>query len=109
MDKSALLTERLPREEVPIPGLGTVTVRGLSRYELHLVNKGTDEAAVIERRMLAHAMVDPELTVDDVEQWQRCSAAGELTLVTEAVQRLSGLGEGADKSGVPGAGEGPDA
>jgi hypothetical protein len=97
MDKTALLTERIPRTEVEIDGVGTVTVRGLSRYELHLSGKGADDAAVIERRMIAIAMVDPELTEAEVELWQKNSSAGELAAVTVAIRDLSGLKSGADK------------
>lgn len=101
MDKAALLTERLPREDVEIPGAGTVTVRGLSRYELHMAGKGTEDAGLVERRMVAAAMVDPELTVADVEAWQKAAPAGEFKAVTEKIRDLSGLAEGADKSSVP--------
>lgn len=109
MDKRALLANRLPREEVEIPGVGTVTIRGLSRYELHLSGKGTEDGALIEARMLAMAMVDPELSVDDVLEWQKQAPAGELGPVTEKLRELSGLAEGAPKSGVPGDGEQPGA
>jgi len=109
VDKSALLAARLPSEEVEIPGVGTVTLRGLSRYELHLAGKGTEDPALVERRMISYAMVDPQLSVDDVEQWQKVSPAGELGPVTEKLRELSGLAEGAAKSGVAGPGEEPDA
>lgn len=97
MDKAALFTERIPRAEVEIPGIGTVTVRGLSRYELQLTGKGTEDPSLIERRMLAYALVDPELTEAEVETWQRVAPAGELAPVTEAIRDLSGLKPGANK------------
>lgn len=101
MDKSELLADRVPRAEVTIVGVGTITIRGLSRYELLLAGKGTDDPALVEARMLSYAMVDPALTVDEVRQWQKASPAGELGPVTTAMRELSGLAEGAGKSAVP--------
>lgn len=103
MDKSKLLKDRITvnTTEVEIPGVGTVVVRGLSRYELLLAAKNTDDPLVIERRNISFALVDPKLTEAEVEQWQRQSAAGEIGPVTEAIRDLSGLGEGAGKSDVP--------
>lgn len=107
MDKSTLLAARLPTDEVSIPGVGTITIRGLSRYELLLAGKGTEDAALIERRMLSYAMVDPVLTVDEVAAWQKASPAGELGPVTTKMRELSGLAEGAGKSAVSGDGVEP--
>lgn len=102
MDKSALLADRVTTNtrEVEIPGVGTITVRGLTRFELILAGKGTDDALVIERRNVAMAMVDPQMSEGDVAAWQRASPAGELAEVTIAIRDLSGLGEGAGKSDV---------
>jgi hypothetical protein len=107
--KEALLARRIDgTEDVEVPGVGTVTIRGLSRAEVMMVRKATDSAGtldgpralVIERKMLAAALVDPALTEAEVGQWQASSAAGEMDVVVDAVQRLSGMTEGADKSGV---------
>jgi hypothetical protein len=109
MDKAALLTDRIPRGEVEIPGVGKVTVRGLSRYELHLSGKGTDDAGTVERRMIAMSMVDPQLTEAEVELWQKNSSAGELASVTVAIRDLSGLNPGADKEAYKSLRDEPDA
>jgi len=104
MDKSALLAQRVgvDTEEVEIPGVGTVTVRGLSRFEFLLCQKRfPDDAMASERASLALAMVEPELTEDEVGQWQKSSQPDEINRVALVVNRLSGIGEGADKSGVP--------
>lgn len=98
MDKAALFADRLPREDVEIPGVGTVTVRGLSRAELLLAGKLSDQgAAAMERRMLAFAMVDPEMSEGDVERWQGACPAGEIQPIVAAVNRLSGIGKDAEK------------
>jgi hypothetical protein len=98
VEKSALLTERLPRGEVEIEGVGTVTVRGLSRYELLLSGKTAgDDVLLAERRMVAMGMVDPEMTEADVLEWQKLSPAGEIMPVVEAINRLSGVTRQAQK------------
>lgn len=100
MDKAALLTERLPRADVELPdGTGTVTVRGLSRYELLLAGKGASESDVasVEQRMLSMAMVDPELSISEAETWQRVSPAGEIAPVVAKINELSGVTKQAQK------------
>lgn len=108
MDKSDLLDRSgVETEEVPIRK-GTVTVRGLSRYELHLGGKGTEDSGLIEARNIAYALVDPKMTLAEVREWQKVpGTAGDFNKVAEAVRRLSGLAEGAAKSDVPGDGVQP--
>jgi hypothetical protein len=114
--KEELLARRIgDTEDVPVPGVGTVTVRGLSRAEVMSVRKATDSAdtldgpraLVIERKMLAAAMVDPVMTEAEVGAWQACSAAGEMDVVVNKVQEMSAMTEGADKSSVRGIREQP--
>lgn len=114
MDKSKLLARRLNEESVEIPGVGTIRVRALTRAEVLAARKATDtekidgpRALVLERKLLAAAMVDPKLTEAEVGQWQEAAPPSEIELVIEAVQRLSGLAEGAPKSGVAGNGGRP--
>lgn len=119
MDKEKLLAPRadtpsgMPEDDVEIPGVGTVRVRGLSRAEVLLLRKATDNAEsidgpralVLERKTIAMAMVDPALTEGEVRRWQEISDAGELEPVTAAIRELSGMGERADKAAyksVPG-------
>jgi hypothetical protein len=78
-----------------------VKVRGLSRFELMAHGKGTDDNALVERRNIAACMVEPKMTVAQVEEWQKkTSAGGALRMISEVIRDLSGLGEGADKSRV---------
>lgn len=77
-----------------------VKVRGLSRYELLLNGKNTEDSGLIERRNVACCMVEPRMTVGQVEAWQKGSKPADLGKVTAAIRDLSGLGEGADKSDV---------
>jgi hypothetical protein len=99
VDKDTLLKPRLPEADVDIPGVGTVRVRGLSRYEVLLAQKEQPKGVVAyERVMLRFGMVDPALTEDEATQWQKASPAGELEPVTRQIAALSGMGEGADKA-----------
>lgn len=116
MDKDLLFKSRLDEADVDIPGVGTVRVRGLSRVEVIAMRKATDNdpdtldgkrALVIERKLIAAAMVDPKLTESEVARWQDAAPAGELEPVTARISELSGMVEGASKSGVPGDGGGP--
>ncbi|MES2211414.1 MAG: hypothetical protein V4515_14720 [Chloroflexota bacterium] len=96
-----MFVDRLQREDVEIPGVGTITVRALTRMELLLAGKLSDQGvAAVERRMLSYAMVDPEMSEAEVERWQKCSPAGDIQPLMPAINRLSGIGQGAEKSGV---------
>ena len=81
---------------------GVVKVRGMSRMELMLTRKGgVDDPAEIERRMLSFCMIYPKMSINQVKAWQEATAPMVIAPVTEAVRRLSGLGDDADKSDVP--------
>lgn len=104
MDKAELLKKRTGEtREVEIPGVGTVTVRGLSAGEVKRW-KGKSESEV-ERHVIAAAMVDPVLTLDEVDEWAENAPFGHLVDVIKAVYELSGVSEGAAKSGLPGVGK----
>lgn len=105
MDKSKLLADRvtLNTEEYEIEGVGAVTVRGLSRFEFLVAQKKyPDDMLKQERYTLSMALVDPEMTEDDIAAWQKASGPMEMNEVANVVNRLSGIGKGADKSGVSG-------
>jgi hypothetical protein len=122
MDKEKLLAPRadtetgLPEDDVQVPAVGTVRVRGLSRDEVIGIRKAADNdpatidgkrVLILERKMIALAMIDPELSEAEVGQWQRIAPAGELDAVTVKIQELSGMAEAATKSDLPGDGERP--
>ena len=98
MDKDLLLKARLPEGQHEIPGVGVVRFRALTRGEaLEIVGKEMPYADM-ERRLLSAALVDPQLTEDDVKAWQDAAPAGELEPICEAIQKLSGLEEVAAKA-----------
>lgn len=85
--------------DVTLPNGRKVKVRGLSRFELIVNGKGTEDGALIERRNVAACMVEPRMTLAQVEAWQKkAPAGGAFKAISEAIRDLSGLGEGADKS-----------
>lgn len=92
--KAKLLADRsgVGTETVDIDGVGKVTVRGLTRAEVLSIQQNGDlDAAEMERKLLAFAMVEPALTEDEVRQWQAVAPAGELEPISAAIQQLSGL------------------
>lgn len=94
-------------EDFNLPSGRTIRVRGLSRHELFFHGrgatdaKGVSDSALIERRNVAACLVEPKMTVAQVEAWQRNSlAGGDFSALTTRIRDLSQLGEGADKSDV---------
>ena len=100
LDKSALLARRLGEGEHEIPGFGTVRVRAMSREEL--LEWRSLDGAVGDRKMLAACLLDPVLTEDEVATWEKNASPAEIKGVVDVIIELSGLGEGATKSGVSG-------
>lgn len=93
-------------EDLDLPSGRKVRVRGLSRHELHFNGKGTEDNATIEARNVHACLIQPKMTIKQVEQWQRNSlAGGDFKVVSEAIRDLSKLGKGADKSDLPADGD----
>jgi hypothetical protein len=103
MDKEALLANRVADKvrEIEIEGVGTVTVRALSRWEFIQAGKLKDDPMQQERFILSRAMVDPVVGEDDVAAWQKNSPLGEINGIAMIINELSGIGSGADKSDLP--------
>jgi len=100
IDKEAFLKHRLGESAVDLPGVGIVRVRGLSRAEAFRVQKAGDPDAM-ERLVVFLGLVEPRLTEDEVAAWYEAAPAGEIDLLVRPIQELSGLSEGAAKSGLP--------
>lgn len=100
IDKAALLKQRFGEEEVEIPGVGTVRVRALTRGEALQVQGVESDVAELERKLIAWAMVEPKLTENEVKTWQDSSPAGELQTITEAIVRLSGMEQHAQREAM---------
>lgn len=92
-----LLAKRIKEEEIPLPGLDvTVVVRGLSREESAALSaaEGPDAAEIMALRF---GLIDPKLTEDEIREWRRQAPGGELQPIAEAITRLSGMDDGADR------------
>lgn len=112
ISKEQLTSNRIPTEEVPIPGTDNfVVVRGLSRAEMHagkgIAERKGDQAQ--EAFLLSRALVEPALTPEEATAWQAASPFGEINEVQLTINRLSGIGKAAAKSHVPGDGAEPNA
>jgi hypothetical protein len=108
LDKAALLKrQRTDKTQEVDLGEGTVTVRGLSRGEITRAKaaaKGSREHQIdaVENHFIAAGLVEPEMTVAEVAEWLENAPAGDAVVVMAAIQELSGMAEGAQKSGDAG-------
>ncbi len=94
-----------------IDGVGTVTFRGMTRWELHEAGRiGAEHgAARQECFLLARCMVDPPMSEADVKLWQNVpGSAGEMAPLQRKINVLSKIGRDAAKSDVQSDGEGPE-
>lgn len=92
--------------DMTLPSGRRVRVRGMSRYELVLSGKGTDDASVIETRNLRTCVLQPKLSSGQIEAlYRNRNATPDVLAMLMKIRELSGLNEGADKSDVPEVGE----
>jgi hypothetical protein len=100
VDKTELLKRRATdtTDTVPIGDIGNVTVRALSQGEVSDAKESDDYEAVL----LSLALLDPEMTKDEVREWLNTAPAGDTVAVMDKISDLSDLTEGARKSGVAG-------
>lgn len=97
-------------ETATIPShAGEIVIRALSRAEVLDLKMQRAEGMTLaeyEAHMISWALVHPPMTPAEVQRWQAADkAGGVLNEVTDKVTELSGLGQGAEKSRVPGAGK----
>ena len=98
LDRNDLLVRRLLEEDVDIPDVGTVRVRGLSRGEVFDLRGDDISLAELEIRTLAACLIEPVISVDDAREWYYGAPQNETGLVLERIRKLSALDEGAQKS-----------
>lgn len=111
MDKESLFKDRLPQDDVLVPGFGTVRVRGLSRADALRV-EAAPSTADKDRTILKYGVVvddAQQLTDDDVKRWQKAWPAGDIDIIARRIAELSGMVEAADKEAYKSAGDEPDA
>jgi hypothetical protein len=104
MDKDILLKRKaVDRVETVDLGDGAfVTVRALSKGEIKAVREENASAHTYENRLISTALVDPVMTPVEVDEWLTDAPAGDYVSIEQAVMRLSGLGDDAQKSGLAG-------
>lgn len=101
MNKESLIgTREVETDTVEIPGVGTATVRKLSRAEYLRAGKSGDPIA-FERVALSSAMLDPSLDEHEVAAWQgQPGSSEEIAPVLDKIMKWSGFRQDAAKSGV---------
>lgn len=109
MDKAQLFVDLATRETVDVAA-GQVVVRSLSRAEVMLCTKLSEQGPErMEQRQLSLAMLDPELTEGEVQQWQETPGSfRDIQRVVDTVNRLSGIGKDAHKEAYKSPGSEPD-
>ncbi len=98
MDKAKLLAKREASYRDVAVDVGTVRVRGLTKAEVQTCQD--QDGDTVANKVIAAGMVDPVLTEDEVDEWLSTAPAGDYVRVMEALSELSGIDEGAAKSGV---------
>lgn len=105
MDKAALLGMSVKTDEFEIVGVGTITLRGITRWEMLHVIHLEGKPAKQEQAMLRFGLVDPAMTEDDIAAWQKVAPGGLLNKIAMKINELSGLGKDAAKSDLPADGD----
>lgn len=90
----------LAEEDVTLSNGKRIRLRGLSRQALFFNGRGTEDPLVVEARNVVSCMIRPQLSIDQANAFLRRLPAGDGGLISQTIRRLSGLAEGADKSGV---------
>jgi hypothetical protein len=106
LTRDEILARKTGKGVATLPDGSTVEVRALTRNEV-LASQDQPTLAMKDNYIVACGMTNPKLTVDEVSQWAEAAGAGDLVAVSERIAELSGLKEGAGKSGLHGAGGEP--
>lgn len=98
LTRDEILARKTGRGTATLPDGSTVAIRALTQNEV-LEMHSLPTPAERNNFAVSLGMTDPALTVDEVADWAGAGDAGDLVAVIEAIQVLSGLVEGAGKSG----------
>ncbi len=104
LTRAQILARKTGKGTATLPDGSTVDVRALTRDEV-LTSQELDTLAERDNYIVSTGMTDPKLSVEEVAAWAAGGAAGDLVAVSDAIAELSGLKQGAGKSGVSAAGE----
>lgn len=100
LTREQILARKTGRGKAVLPDGSEVAIRALTRNEVIAMQEDYETSADRDNYIVAMGMTEPKLSVEDVAAWAENADAGDLTAVSEAIARLSGLKQGADKSGV---------
>ncbi len=107
LTREEILGRKLGNVELELPdGSGTVVVRPLNREETIAVGRvaedDTSDAGTAARHdLITHlGLVDPALSLEDVQAWAANDVGGVVLAVATKIAEISGMVEGAGKSGV---------
>lgn len=100
LTREQILARKLGNDVVTLPDGSTVAIRAVS-HKLVLESQKIDDPNERTAFLIAHSMTDPVLSYEDVLSWSESGDAGDIVTLTERVQELSRLTEGAGKSRVP--------
>jgi hypothetical protein len=109
VDKAKLLAARTHDswEPVEINESGdSVLVRPLTRAEAFSLRGKKMAEEILEIKVLSMAMVDPELTEEEVREWQNVAPSKEVDRVVERVLIISGMREDSAKAAYKSDGDG---
>jgi hypothetical protein len=81
-------------------GSGEVEIRGLTRDEALQIAEA-DSLADKDNLIMSLGLVNPAMSPADVAAWAGDETAGVLSGLSQRIAELSGMTEGAGKSGVP--------
>jgi hypothetical protein len=104
LTRAEILARKTGRGIATLPDGTTVEVRGLTRNEVLRAQDGLS-LAMKDNLTIAMGMTNPKMTVEEVSQWAESADAGDLVAVSDRIAELSGLKQGAGKSGVSTVGE----
>ena len=100
LTRDQILARVTGRGTATLPDGSTVGIRALTREEV--VHMQTLSDADSDAYALSRCLVDPVLSVDDAALFCATATAGDVQAIIADVQALSGLRQGAGKSGEPG-------
>jgi hypothetical protein len=98
--KEALMTNHLKTEEVPIEGVGSVLLRGHSRWEAVEVQKLESNRQQQDNLAVFYGLLEPSMTQDEIMAWRKAGGVMEIETVARKINELSGIGKDAAKSSV---------
>lgn len=102
LTRAQILARKIGKGTATLPDGSTVAIRAMTRDEV-IEMQALEDLAGKDNFIIATGMTDPKMTIEDVAAWAAGGDAGDLVAVSDAIAVLSGLKQGAGKSGVPGA------